>query len=88
MHNFVTEICTCVHIPVTKWCIVENSSNALWDLWGGSFVEYAKRVPQEMFSKDTKSVTRVGSNKYLVITKNKAHKNKAQRFNAKWIQPS
>ena len=22
MHHFVTEMCTCVHISVTKWCIV------------------------------------------------------------------
>ena len=22
-HNFVTEMCTCVHISVTKWCIAE-----------------------------------------------------------------
>ena len=32
MHHFVTEICTCVHISVTKWCIVAYLSNALWDL--------------------------------------------------------
>ena len=24
-------MCTCVHISVTKWCIVEYLSNALWD---------------------------------------------------------
>ena len=23
MHNFVAEMCTYVHISVTKWCIVE-----------------------------------------------------------------
>ena len=27
MHHFVTEICTCMHIPVTKWCIVGYVSN-------------------------------------------------------------
>ena len=31
MHHFVTEMCTCVHISVTKWCIVGKLSNALWD---------------------------------------------------------
>ena len=33
MHHFVTEMCTCVHISVTKLCIVVYLSNALWDLW-------------------------------------------------------
>ena len=23
MHHFVTEMCACVHISVTKWCITE-----------------------------------------------------------------
>ena len=36
MHHFVTEICTRVHISVTKWCILGYLSNALWDLWDGS----------------------------------------------------
>ena len=36
MHHFVTEICTCVHISVTKWSVVGHLSNALWDLWDGS----------------------------------------------------
>ena len=33
-HNahFVTEMCTLVHISVTKWCSVGYSSNTLWDL--------------------------------------------------------
>ena len=38
MHHFVTEICTCVHISVAKWCIVGNLSNALWYSWDGSIV--------------------------------------------------
>ena len=29
MHQFVTEMCTCVHISVIKWCIVEYLSNAM-----------------------------------------------------------
>ena len=40
MQHFVTEMCTCVHISVTKWCIVGYLSDALWDLWGGSIVRY------------------------------------------------
>ena len=36
MHHFVTEMCACVHISVTKWCIVVYLSDALWDLWDGS----------------------------------------------------
>ena len=33
MHHFVT---ICVHIFVTKWCIVEYLSDASWDLWDSS----------------------------------------------------
>ena len=36
MYHFVTEMCTGVHISVTKWCIVRYLSDALWDLWYGS----------------------------------------------------
>ena len=36
MHHFVTEMCTCVHFSVAKWCIVGHLSNALCDLWDGS----------------------------------------------------
>ena len=35
MRHIVTEMCTHVHISVTKWCIVGYLSNALWDLWDG-----------------------------------------------------
>ena len=38
MHHFVTEMCTCVHISVTKWCIVGYLFDALWDLWDGCIV--------------------------------------------------
>ena len=31
-HHFVTEMCTCVHISVTKRCIVGYVTGALWDL--------------------------------------------------------
>ena len=30
MHHFITEMCTCVHISVTKWSIVGYLSNILW----------------------------------------------------------
>ena len=33
MHQFVTEMCTSVHISVTEWCIVGYSIGVLWDLW-------------------------------------------------------
>ena len=41
-HNapFITEMCTCVHISVTKWCIVGYGTGALWDLWNG-FITYS-----------------------------------------------
>ena len=40
MHHFVTEICTCVHISVRKWCIVGYMTNAQWDLRDGSISWY------------------------------------------------
>ena len=36
MHHFVTEMCTHVHISVTKLHIVGYGAGALWDLWNGS----------------------------------------------------
>ena len=33
MNHFVTEMCTHVHISVTKWCIVGCLPNVLLDLW-------------------------------------------------------
>ena len=36
MHHFGTQMCTCVHISVTIWCIVGYLSNALWEVWVGS----------------------------------------------------
>ena len=36
MHHFVTEMCICVHISVTKWYIVGYLSNTLWNLHYGS----------------------------------------------------
>ena len=40
MHFFVTEMCTGVHISVTKWCIVGYLYNALWDMWDGFIFFY------------------------------------------------
>ena len=36
MHHLVTEMCTHVHISVTKCCIVGYGTDAFWDLWNGS----------------------------------------------------
>ena len=36
MHHFVTEMCTHVHISVTKWCIVGYRRRVLWELWDWS----------------------------------------------------
>ena len=32
MHHYVTEMCTCVHISLTNWCIVGYGTRALCDL--------------------------------------------------------
>ena len=39
MHHFVTEMCTYVHISVTKWCIVGCLSKGLWDFLDGSLAQ-------------------------------------------------
>ena len=36
VHHFVTEMCTRVHISVTKWCIVGYGTGEFWNLWDGS----------------------------------------------------
>ena len=41
MHHFVTEMCTYVHISVTKWCIVGYLSDALWDWRNGSVCHWS-----------------------------------------------
>ena len=41
MHHFITEMCTLVHISVTKWCIVGYMSDAFWDLWDANIVQQA-----------------------------------------------
>ena len=44
MHHFVTKMCTCVHISVTKWCIVGYGTDAFWDLWDGSIEMWYWRI--------------------------------------------
>ena len=36
MHRFVEEMCTCVHISLTKWCIVGYYTAALWNFFDRS----------------------------------------------------
>ena len=38
MHQFVTEMCTHVHISVTKWCIVGYGTSAFWDFYNRAVV--------------------------------------------------
>ena len=38
MQHFVTEMCTRVHISVTKWCIVGYGTGALWDVCNRSII--------------------------------------------------
>ena len=40
MHHFVTEMCTHVHISVTKWCTVGYGTGDLADLWTTEPVSY------------------------------------------------
>ena len=40
MHYFATELCTHVHISVTKWCIMGYGTFALWDLCHTSFAPF------------------------------------------------
>ena len=44
MHHFVAEMCTCVHISVTKYCIVGYLCDALWDLWDGSIASTWRKI--------------------------------------------
>ena len=54
-HNdhFVTEMCTCVHIFVTKWRTVGYLPDASWEFWGGSI---EKTVSQDMGSIMTNAI--------------------------------
>ena len=51
MQHFVTEMCTCVHISVTKWCIVGYLSDALWDLWDVSIGPHYIHFPASLVSR-------------------------------------
>ena len=42
MHHFVTEMCTYVHISVTKWCIVGYEIDASWDLCHESIENFSR----------------------------------------------
>ena len=48
-HHFVTEMCICVHISVTKWCIVGYLPDALWDLWYGSIPQFCNTPHLDKF---------------------------------------
>ena len=44
MHHFVTEMCTCVHISVTKWCFVGYLPDAFWVLCDGFIRQQFSRI--------------------------------------------
>ena len=52
MHNFVTEMCTHVHISVTKWCIMGYLFNAFWDLWALSLLVGRRRQGMNLSMRD------------------------------------
>ena len=45
MHHFLTEMCTQVHISVTKWCIVGYETGALWDFCNRSNDMLSRKSP-------------------------------------------
>ena len=49
MHHFVAEMCICVHISVTTWCIVEYLPDALWDLGHESIGTLTVRFLQKRY---------------------------------------
>ena len=50
MHHSVTEICTCVHISVTKKCIVGCGAGALWGLCNRSSCNLCSVIWEIKFS--------------------------------------
>ena len=44
LYHFVTEMCTHVHISVTKWCSVGLGNATLWDLWNRSKISGCCKV--------------------------------------------
>ena len=50
MLHFVTEMCTHVHISVTKWCIVGYLSNALWSCEMSLFISVDKGGSKTLLS--------------------------------------
>ena len=67
MHHFVTEMCTCVHISVTKWCIAGYLSNALWDLWDGSLGMLGLPFPSWHWAMST-AATRPAGHSHSLVT--------------------
>ena len=58
-HHFVTEMCTCVHISVTNWCIMGYLCHALWDSWRG-FIRnspFSLAVAYSILAMETKQLT-------------------------------
>ena len=41
-------MCTCVHITVTKWCIVGYLPDALWDLRNGLIIAWRRHQPNRL----------------------------------------
>ena len=72
MHHFVIEMCTRVHISVTKWCIVGYLPDAWWDLWDGSFGGHAHTALAALIHHDLQKlqemldVTNHVANKYHI----------------------
>ena len=50
IHHIVTEMCTCVYISATKWCIKGYLSDALWDSRDGSIPLKYGRCKVKMYS--------------------------------------
>ena len=69
MPHFVTEMCTHVHISVTKWCIMGYLSNALWDLWDGSIECFERVLPFLLQIVNIMSKYRMGSVRILLSWK-------------------
>ena len=67
MQHLVTEMCTYVHISVTKWCIVGYLSDALWDLWDGSIDSIAPHLSPRLATRMI--VSRRGAKNHHIWTR-------------------
>ena len=79
MHHFVTEMCTCVHISVTKYCIVGYGTYALWDLGDGLLAYQACQLQRNGEVSDTW----VTENKIIIKTFITKFMSQNQRVNIK-----